>query len=267
MTAPRARVPLRHRVEFAGFVLFRGLLRLLPLRASLGLGAALGWLAGSVLRVRRTVVDQNLLRAFPRESPAWRSRVAAASYRHLGRESVMTFLLAGASSERIREMTQVEGLEELEEALARGKGVVMATGHLGNWELGAAALAARGIGVDAVVQVQRNRHFDAELRRAREGLGVTVMSKQSAPRGVLSSLRRGRLAALVADQNVLRAGVFVEFFGFPAATAKGPAIFALRTGAPLWAGAALRVPGRGGRYRVVMQPVRADLTGLSLIHI
>lgn len=261
MTGSPAPVPFRHRVEFAGFLLFRGLLRVLPRRASLGLGAALGWLAGSVLRVRRRVVDENLSRAFPQASSAWRRRVAAASYRHLGRESVMTFLLAGVSAERIRDMTRVEGLAELEEALARGKGVVMATGHLGNWELGAAALAARGIEVDAVVQVQRNRRFDAELRRAREGLGVNVMSKQAAPRGVLASLRRGRLAALVADQNVLRAGIFVDFFGIPAATAKGPAIFALRTGAPLWAGAALRIPGHAGRYRVVMLPVRAELTG------
>ena len=261
MTRSRSPVPFRHRVEFAGFLLFRGLLRVLPAGAARGVGAALGWLAGSVFRVRRKVVDRNLSRAFPNASRSWRRRVASASYRHLGRESVMTFLLAGASPERVRAITRVEGLQELEAALARGKGVVVATGHLGNWELGAAALSARGIPVDAVVQVQRNRRFDAELRKAREGLGVQVISKQDAPRGVLSSLRRGRLAALVADQNVRRAGIFVDFFGIPAATAKGPAIFALRTGAPLWAGAALRIPGAGGAYRVVMRPVRAELTG------
>lgn len=261
MSREQAAVPLSHRLEYAGFRLFRGLLRVLPLGAALAVGSLLGWLAGSVLRVRRDVVDANLARAFPDAAPAWRRRVAVASYRHLGRESVMTFLLAGASPERIRALTSTEGFEGLEAALAGGRGVVLATGHLGNWELGAAALAARGVDVDAVVQVQRNRRFDADLRRAREGLGVRVMSKQSAPRGVLASLRGGRLAALVADQNVLRAGIFVDFFGHPAATAKGPAVFALRTGAPLWAGVALRLPGGKPRYRVVLRPVDVELTG------
>lgn len=254
-------VPLSHRLEYGGFRLFRALLQILPLTVALGFGSALGWLAGSVFRVRRRVVDDNLARAFPEASAGWRRRVAAASYRHLGRESVMTFLLAGASPGRIRDFTSMEGLEGLKAALAEGRGVVLATGHLGNWELGAAALAAHGIGVDAVVQVQRNRRFDAELREAREGLGVRVMSKQSAPRGVLASLKRGRLAALVADQNVLRAGIFVDFFGHAAATAKGPAIFALRSGAPLWAGVALRVPGPAPRYRVVLRPVETSATG------
>lgn len=260
MTEPGA-PPLRHRLEFLGFRILRGLFKFAPEPLALGLGSTLGWLAGSILRVRRGVVDDNLRRAFPVASPAWRRRVARACYRHLGRESVMTFRLSGASPEHIRTITEVDGIKELQAALAEGRGVVVATGHLGNWEMGAAAVAARGVPVDAVVQVQRNQRFDRELRQAREGLGIHVMSKQSAPRGVLTSLRRGRLAALVADQNVRRAGIFVDFFGVPAATAKGPAVFALRTGAPLWAGAALRVPGRGARYRVVLRPVEVALTG------
>lgn len=260
MTEPGA-PPLRHRLEYLGFRVLRGLFKFAPEPLALGLGSALGWVAGSIVRIRRRVVDENLRRAFPAAPPGWRRRVAAACYRHLGRESVMTFRLAGASRDRIRSITEVDGIEELQAALAEGKGVVVATGHLGNWEMGAAAVAARGVPVDAVVQVQRNQRFDADLRRAREGLGIQVMSKQSAPRGVLTSLRRGRLAALVADQNVRRAGIFVDFFGVPAATARGPAVFALRTGAPLWAGAALRVPGRGTRYRVVLRPVQAELTG------
>jgi KDO2-lipid IV(A) lauroyltransferase len=151
-------------------------------------------------------------------------------------------------------------LEALEAALAEGRGVVMVAGHLGNWEMGGAALAARGLPVDAVVQVQRNPRFDEDLRRARERLGIRIMSKQSAPRAVLQSLREGHLAALVADQNVVRGGVFVDFFGTPAATARGPAVFALRTGAPLWAGVALKIDGGRG-YRVMVRPVSIPLTG------
>ena len=173
----------------------------------------------------------------------------------------MTFRMSGTPAEAVREMTDMVGFQDFREALSPGTGAVVVTGHLGNWEMGAAALAARGVEVDAVVQVQRNRRFDADLRGTREALGIRVVPKQEAPRGVLAALRAGRVAALVADQNVLRAGVFVDFFGVPASTARGPAVFALRTGAPLWAGVALRIPGRRARYRVVMKPVEAELTG------
>ncbi len=254
-------VSLSHRLEYTAFRLFRGVLLVLPEPIAQGLGAVLGWLFGSVLRVRRRVVDENLARAFPDADPAWRRRVGAASYRHLGREAVAMFRLAGTSPERVRAVTEVEGLEELRETLAGGKGVVMVTGHLGNWEMGGAAVAARGVPVDAVVQLQRNQRFDEDLRRARERLGMHVMSKQSAPRAVLKSLRDGHLVALVADQNVLRGAVFVDFFGIPAASARGPAVFALRTGAPLWVGAALRVSGGTRRYRIVIRPVTVEPTG------
>ncbi|UCC23852.1 MAG: lysophospholipid acyltransferase family protein [Gemmatimonadales bacterium] len=247
-------------MEHLGFRLLRGLLLSVPEGLALGFGGFLGWVMGSVLRIRRSVVEENIARAFPRRDRAWRRRIAAASYRHLGREAVATFRLAGSSSERVRSVTRVEGLEALEAALAEGRGVVMVAGHLGNWEMGGAALAARGLPVDAVVQVQRNPRFDEDLRRARERLGIRIMSKQSAPRAVLQSLREGHLAALVADQNVVRGGVFVDFFGTPAATARGPAVFALRTGAPLWAGVALKIDGGRG-YRVMVRPVSIPLTG------
>lgn len=256
-----APVPLRHRVEYLAFRLLRGTLQLLPEGVALGLGSALGWLAGSVLRIRRGVVDENLARAFPERDGAWRRRVAAASYRHLGRESVAIFRLAGTTPEAVRAATRVEGLPELEAVLAEGKGVVVVTAHLGNWEMGGAAVAARGVPVDAVVQLQRNRRFDEDLRETRARLGLRVIAKQAAPREILRSLREGRLAALVADQNVRRAGIFVDFFGVPAATAKGPALFSLRTGAPLWAGVALRTGAAEPRYRIVLKPVQAELTG------
>ena len=97
----RQSVPLRHRVEYFGFWLFRGVFLVLPESLALGLGEALGWVAGVMFRVRRRVVDENVARAFPEKDPAWRRRVAVASYRHLGRESVATFRLARASSEAV----------------------------------------------------------------------------------------------------------------------------------------------------------------------
>jgi KDO2-lipid IV(A) lauroyltransferase len=74
-------------------------------------------------------------------------------------------------------------------------------------------------------------------------------------------VREGRVAALVADQNARRGGIFVDFFGVPAATFRGPALFAVRTGAPLFVAVALRTSRHPQRYRVVLQEVTATRSG------
>ncbi|HEX9710768.1 MAG TPA: lysophospholipid acyltransferase family protein [Candidatus Thermoplasmatota archaeon] len=232
----------------------------LPEAVALEAGAALGWLAGVVFRVRRGVVDANLVRAFPHEDASWRRRVAVESYRHLGREAVMTFRLARSGPEDVIARTDVLGLASLVDA-ASTRGAVVATGHFGNWELGGSAVAARGVPLDVVAFRQRNRLFDEELVRTRGRLGMRVVTRGRAPREVLRSLRDGRITALVADQNAGRRGVFVDFFGHPASTARGPALFALRSGAALFTGFCLAMGGSPRRYVVHLEEVPVERNG------
>lgn len=252
---------LKHRLEYLGFRVLSAVLLALPEGMALRLGAFLGWKAGVVLRIRRREVDAHLARAFPRKPPSWRRRVARASYVHLGREAVAMFRMAGMDAAGVRERTTVHGLDELEAARAEGKGVVVVTGHLGNWEIGGAALTARGIPVEAVAKGMANRRFDRELVATRERLGLRITGMEEAPRRVLRALREGRVAALVADQNFHRGGIFVPFFGTLAATARGPALFALRSGAPLFLGVALREEGWPQRYRVELRRIPVEPTG------
>ncbi|HSG08110.1 MAG TPA: lysophospholipid acyltransferase family protein [Longimicrobiales bacterium] len=242
--------PLRHGLEYALFRSATGLLRVLPEGVALRAGALLGWVAAVLLRIRRSDVDRNLALAFPREGQAWRARVARASYSHLGREAVAMFRLADLDVEAVVARTRIEGLEALESALAEEKGVVMVTGHLGNWEVAGAALSARGFPLDVVAKGMANRRFGQDLEAARRRLGMRVVDMAVAPREVLRSLRAGRIVALVADQNARDQGIFVPFFGVPAATFRGPALFALRSGAPMFVGACLREPGWPQRYRI-----------------
>jgi len=250
----------KHAAEYVLFRALSRLLRVLPERWALSAGAALGQVAGSVARLRRRDADANLRVAFPDRSPAWRDRVARASYRHLGREAVAVFRLADADPEEVVGRTEIEGLEEVRATLARGVGAVLVTGHLGNWEIGGAALAARGIPVDAVSKAMANRRFDADLVATRERLGLTVVDMAEAPRAMLRTLRRGRVAALVADQNARGGSVFVPFFDKPAFTARGPALFALRADVPLFLGVCVRV-GRRPTYRVSLRRIDVDRTG------
>lgn len=252
---------LRHSLEYGLFRILTFLLLSLPEAVALRLGGALGWVAGTLLRIRRADVDANLRRAFPDESPAWRRRVARRSYVHLGRESVAMFRLAGMDRAAVVARTDIENLETLEAALGEGRGVVLVTGHLGNWEIGGAALSARGISVDAVAKGMANRRFGEALVDMRAGLGLHVVDMSVAHRQVPRALGRGAVVALVADQNAGDNGIFVDFFGTPASTHRGPALFALRAGAPLLVGTCVREEGWPQRYRIVIERVDSPASG------
>ncbi len=229
---------LGHRIQHLGYRVALRALSLAPEGLAHWVGGVMGWTAGMVLGVRRRVALEHIRSAFPRKAPAWHRKILADSYRHLGRESLATFLLPKLSAADIkaRVATDPDQLAAFRRAVEEGKGVILVSAHFGNWELGGALMAALGFPMDVVAQRQRNPLFDADINRTRTRLGMTVILRGEAPRKVLRSLKRGRVVALVADQNIRRGGVFVDFFGRPASTARGAAIFALRTGSPIFLG-------------------------------
>ena len=170
----------------------------------------------------------------------------------------MTIRLTRMHQEEIVRRTEVVGLEALREAAAGGSGVVLISGHLGNWEVAAASVAVRGVPMDVAAHLQKNPLFYRHMVERQDRLGLTVIVKNEAFRLVPQALAAGRIVALIADQNIRKRGVFVDFFGRAAATAKGPALFALRTGAPVFLGVAVRKPGYPSRYRVMIEPVPVD---------
>lgn len=253
---------LRHRAEHAAFVAARAAWSSLPEGLALRSGAALGTLAGGALRLRRGDVDRHLGWAFPERPPAWRAGIAAACYRHFGREAAATVRAASWSAPEVRDRTDTSGFEAFRAAADAGRGVVLLTGHLGNWELGGAAIAARGLPLDVVGKGMSNRRFEATLFALRERLGMRVIEMGDASREALRSLAAGRVVAMLADQSAHGGGLLVPFFGRPAVTARGPALFALRSGAPAFVGFALRAEGPRARYRVVLEPLPLPASGV-----
>lgn len=249
---------IRHRLEYGLVLVARALDRLLGPRRSGALAAALGRVAYRPLGIRRRVVEEQLRSAFPDRDDGWRRRVARSSYEHLGREAMAMLRLSRLGPEDVIAATDVDGLEPLREAVESGRGAVLMTGHFGNWEIGGASVAARGIPLDVVAQPQANPLVDRLINGAREGLGMTVIRKGGATKAALRSLRQGRAVALVADQDARARGVFVPFFGRPASTHRGPAVLALRSGAPMFIGTAVR--REDGRYAVTIRRVEVPAT-------
>jgi Kdo2-lipid IVA lauroyltransferase/acyltransferase len=237
-----ARKPrLIDRLEYAAFAAATaGANRVSEARAE-RFGESLGRLAYRSLRIRRDVVEEHLRLAFPDRSLEWVHATAEESYLHLGRELMTTMRLSHWSrDEVVRRVHHELGRERFYQALGEGKGLVLAGSHFGNWELGAASVAAQGYPVDAVYQPQRNPLFNEAMLSARRRLGVEVIPRTRAAREALPRLRAGRIVAFVADQNAGRNGVFVPFFGRLASTHRGAALMAVRSGAPLFFGAAVR---------------------------
>jgi KDO2-lipid IV(A) lauroyltransferase len=254
-----ARKPtLMHRIEQTLFMGAVHASRLVNDGAAAKFGSGLGRLGYFPLKFRRQLVEKHLRRAFPDRDDAWISATARAAYAHLGREAIATIRLARMTREDVLARTSVVGLEAFNEALAQGNGVVLASGHIGNHEIGAAALSARGIPLDLVVQRQGNPLFDAALIASRERLGLGIIDRFQATKLAIKALRKGRAVAFAADQNAGKAGIFVPFFGHLASTHRGAALFAVKTGAPLFLGTSLR---KGNRYEVTLQPVEVDRTG------
>ncbi len=218
-------------------------------------GAGLGWVAARAGRPRWKVVEEHLRLAFPEQNEQWRRAAGRRCYAHLGAEAVAMFRLAGMSAQALRARTRVVGIELLEAAAREGRGVVVVSAHLGNWEVGGAAVAVRGHPMDIVVARQRNQFFDRYLTRSRERLGFGIIPRGEARRGVLESLREGRAVGIMGDQDARRAGVFASFFGRPASTARGPAVLAMRAGADVITLFAIRQPGWRPRYTVYLEPL------------
>lgn len=247
-------MPLVHRLEQAAASGAFRALAALPRGLADALGAAMGAAAGSGFRVRRDVVEAQIAASFPDRDRAWVAATASACYRHFGREAAELARLnvRGTSDLPERLTNRAEAEERLAAWVPRGRGALIVTGHLGNWEVAGAFVAALGVRLAAVVKRQRNAGFDEMIRASRRRLGIEPVYMEDARARIPGLLREGVSVALVADQDARDRGVFVPFLGRPASTFRGPARLALECRAPLLFGAALR---DGDDYAAVLERV------------
>jgi len=197
-------------------------------------GAALGRLWHAADWKHRQIAFQNARRALPEWVEDRIRDLVRQNFEHLGQTGVESLGLAHTTPQALAKRCRFEGLEHLQEALDRGRGVLALTAHLGNWELGGLAMAARGVPFYAVGRRQSNPLVDLRVTRLRESFGGTVIHHRNAVRPVLRALREGAMVAFLLDQRARgREAVKSQFFGQPVATNQGLALLALKSGAPV----------------------------------
>jgi len=250
----------RHWTEYALLRAVVAVIGPLGIRRASAIGARIGALGYWPFGIRRDVVTRHLKACFPELGDAERAALARESYEHLGRTALESILMSRLGPESLRDLFEgVDGWDVIERGRARGKGLVLVAGHLGNWELSGAYLAAIGVPLAAVAKRQENPLADAFVNRTRRRLGMEVVFDEESVRRLPRLLRDGYALGLIADQSGLAAATHVPFFGRPARTPRGPAVFALRFHAPLIFVCAARQPS--GKFILHLEEVEVTQTG------
>jgi KDO2-lipid IV(A) lauroyltransferase len=251
----RRKQALLGRVQYGALLVLYGLLNLLPHRAALWIGASAGLLLYGLDRRHRRLVQEQLQTAFPDWPRAQVRQTARRCYANLGKSAAEFARLGRANRETILQWVTIEGMEHVERARQQGRGVLILTAHLGNWELLGVVYALTGHRLFPIARPLDNPWLNGLINRIRNRHGSEVVSKKaaSAPRDIIHALRQGHTVGILLDQNMApRDGVFVNFFGRSACTSTGLALIARRTGASVVP--AFIVREARGRHRIIFQP-------------
>jgi len=222
---------------------------MLPRSAARAVGASLASLVASVAGKLTRTGHQNLALAFPNLTPAERQQTLATTYRNLGWQLAEFCQMSKYTADFAqRKVMRYQGLENFTAAQAKGKGVLVLTGHLGAWELSSFVHSLLGRPMGMVIRRLDNPLVDTLVNNIRCQHGNRVLHKDDFARGLISAMHKNEAVGILMDTNMTPPqGVFVPFFGIPACTASGLARVARKTGAAVVPGFLLWEPSEN-RY-------------------
>ena len=197
-------------------------------------GKRLGRLSRNLLRSRDALALRNLSAAFPQMSAEQRRGILDACWEHFGRETLRTIRMQNLPVAEIAIRCPFVNAELLEQAIARGRGVILISAHFGGWEVGGLALMSLVKNVRTITRPLDNEFLERDLGRIRARTGAEVLDRRRAARAMLKALSENAVVVILPDQAVLpREGVLAPFIGRNAWTTPAPAKMALRLGSTI----------------------------------
>jgi KDO2-lipid IV(A) lauroyltransferase len=243
---------LLHRVEAGAILALSRALQRASVPRRVAVGRVLGTVAHTLAGGRRNLARRNVRDALGVDEREV-GRIALGAFRHFGRVLAECLAMPAYLGETLDHVVRVEGAENLLQAHAKGRGVIVCSGHIGNWELAGLRQIRLGVPIDYISRPLSNRWLYDQLLVWREAGGIHTHDKHGAVRSAVKVLRGQRSLAFVIDQNMISPPrVFVPFFGRPASTSTTLGHLALRLNAAVVP--AYTVPAPDGSYTLRYLP-------------
>ncbi|MBR9976113.1 MAG: lysophospholipid acyltransferase family protein [Bacteroidetes bacterium] len=250
-------------LEYALFAGVARLLQLLPLGGVRRVARGAAWLFWNVIPIRRGLTLMQLRIAFPDKTDTEIRDIARASVVNLFTTIFELMWTPRLDEDSLRRVLRIRNPEVIVHAVRRGRGVILMTGHFGNWEwlsIGVAVLLSMPYTI--IVHSIHNPRVDRLVEGWRSRFGNRTVPMGVSVREIIHTLRNRGAVAMIADQSGPSGALYVRYFGRPAATYEGPATFALRLGAPVIMGYSIRC--EDGNYDVVAEEIPTqDLDGFT----
>jgi KDO2-lipid IV(A) lauroyltransferase len=216
-----------------------------PLPLTLGYriaGTVAAWCYRSIFRRHGAALRANLSRVLGTDHPAVLDAAAERTFRNFGKYVIDFIHFPTLTRDEVQQRLRFDQWEELNAAADSERGVIIATIHFGNWDLGAAALAAFGYRINAVAETFRYPPMNDLVQGSRARLGMNIIGGDRMGPNVFRSLRRGEILAMLVDVTTEDDGIRVDFLGAPALVSPAAARIALRTNAWVVPAIVLRGP-------------------------
>ncbi len=227
--------------------------RFLPLKASYALGVFLSDCQYLLSKADRQAVRDNLsIILKTQQVPSAKVREV---FHNFGKYLVDFFTMTQrVDQEFIKKYVQISGAEYFNEARSHGKGGILISAHLGNWEMPAGVIKYLGYPLSVIALSHRDQRVNAFFNKQREFFGIKVIQTNVAVRRCVEHLKENRLVAILADRDFGNHGIPMDFLGRKALIPKGAALFSIKTGAPVIPTFFLRTPQDGFKF-IIGKPI------------
>lgn len=220
-------------LEYGAFRVAMTLIHIFPYRVFLFFVRRLSSLAYRILKDSRDAALESLLIAFPEKTKEEREYIAKESFKNVATTFAEFAYSSVWKNNKIERFIKIENLDTFNELLSRGKGLVVITGHIGNWEFMANIISVMGYNPAFIVRALDNQKLDNYIEHWRTKRGGSIINRNGDDlRNIFLALRANSPVGFLSDQNFID-GVFVPFFGKLAATASGAIAISMKTKSPI----------------------------------
>lgn len=234
---------MQDRIEYILFISLSFIVRLLGLSLSRRLSYLLAVFFYFIVPIRKKTVKENLLKAFPQYSKSKLNKIAFGSYVSFCITFVEILYLPSLTKTELESLVINTGIPLLKEKYIEGKGLIFLGAHFGNWEYSALSVSIQlDIPITVIVKSQRNTLVTNWLDSMRVKWGNKIVPLGISIRQVYKELKEKKIVGMVADQRGPSDGIRINFMGRKASVFAGPALLALKTGAPIMFGVTIRQP-------------------------